>query len=204
MRLTKILHKNTSGHSAEPSGARAWCLLAVIAMAAILCACSGPSSPLGPAPLPTSEEYHLGGGDQVKVTIFGEQDLSGDYRVDGSGMLTMPLIGRVHAAGLTSDQLKATLQRHYKQYLKTPDVSVEIVNYRPFYIVGEVKDPGKYPYVNGMTVINAVAIAGGFTYRADSNDFYIQRKGKTKYEFSARQTTVVRPGDVVVVRERFF
>ncbi len=189
------------GHYAH--GTRFLHILSVIAMATMLWACAEPTAPMAPPP-PTDTTYHLGSGDQVRVTIYGEQNLSGEYRVDGSGALTLPLVGNVHVAGLTSDQLKQHLERRYKEYLKAPDVSIEILDYRPFYIVGEVKNPGKYPYVNGMTVINAVAIAGGFTYRANSDDFYIQRKARNDHQFSAQQTTEVRPGDVIVVRERFF
>jgi polysaccharide export outer membrane protein len=88
--------------------------------------------------------------------------------------------------------------------VRDPNVSVEILNYRPFYIVGEVRQPGSYPYVDGMNVINAVAIAGGFSYRADKDEFVIQRKGDESIAVTANQATTVLPGDVVVVGERFF
>jgi polysaccharide export outer membrane protein len=150
--------------------------------------------------------YRLGAGDKIRVSVFGEPNLTGEYEVDGGGTVTLPLIGRVKAAGLTSDELKKSLERNYREYLKAPDVSVAILNYRPFYIVGEVNKPGNYPYVSGITVINAVAIAGGFTYRANTSNFYVQRKKKddASSQIVAEQTTEVRPGDVIIVRERYF
>ena len=199
-----MLSANTFRKSRCAARTRLLHAVTAVAMAATLWACTGPTAPVAPAPPPTSTTYHLGTGDKVRVTVYGEQNLSGEYSVDSSGTLTLPLVGNVKVAGLTSDELKEHLQQRYKEYLKTPDVSIQILDYRPFYIVGEVKNPGKYPYVNGMTVINAVAIAGGFTYRANSDNFYIQRKGKADHQFSAQQATEIRPGDVVVVRERFF
>lgn len=185
------------------SGGGPWRAVAVAFMALVLWSCAGPSGPLPPTkPIETS--YQLGSGDLVRIKIYGEQNLSGEYRVDGNGALTLPLVGRIKSAEMTPDELKKDLENRYGEYLKTPDVSVEVLTYRPFYIVGEVNKPGNYPYVNGMTVINGVAIAGGFTYRANTDDFYIQRKGDENQQYSAKQTTEVQPGDVIVVRERFF
>lgn len=149
-----------------------------------------------------SAGYRLGSGDHVRVTVFGEQDLSGEYQVDGTGKLAFPLIGQVQAGGLTAAQLQNELSAKLSpNYIKNPAVSVEVLTYRPFYIVGEVRTPGSYPYVSGMTVINAVALAGGFTYRAKENDFYLTR-GKVRMD--ANPETPVQPGDVITVRERYF
>jgi polysaccharide export outer membrane protein len=118
----------------------------------------------------------------------------------------MPLIGRVDAQGSTTSELSAAVtQKLSKDYLKNPKVSVEVTEYRPFYILGEVKNPGSYPFVNGMRVMNAIALAGGFTYRAREGHMTINRDidGKVE-ELDADQTTVVLPGDVIEVPERFF
>lgn len=151
--------------------------------------------------------YHLGSGDRVRVTVYGQPEMTGEYAIDGSGMLSFPLIGQVHAGGLSAGGLEqALIDRLQPDYLKNPSVSVEVLTYRPFYIVGEVRTPGGYPYVSGMTVLNAVALAGGFTYRAREDDFYLMRanSGGQKKRLEAEADTPVLPGDVITVRERYF
>lgn len=151
-----------------------------------------------------NDGYRLGTGDKVRVIVFGEQELSGDYDVDSSGYLRLPLIGQVQAAGYSLREFENAIKAKLEEgYLKDPRVSVEVVNYRPFYIIGEVTSPGQYPYVNGMTVLNAVALAGGFTYRAKKSTVYI-RNGNEEDETPADQTTKIRPGDIIRVGERFF
>ncbi len=151
-------------------------------------------------------DYRLGSGDRVRVNVFGEPSLSGDYQVDGLGKLAFPLVGQVTAGGLTAAELQARLVSALSpDYVKNPSVSIEILSYRPFYIVGEVRTPGSYPYVAGMSVINGVALAGGFTYRAKKEDFYLTRTvGSKKERLDANPETPVEPGDVITVRERFF
>jgi len=151
-------------------------------------------------------DYRLGSGDRVRINVFGEPSLSGDYQVDGLGKLSFPLVGEVTAGGLTASELQARLVSSLSpDYVKNPSVSIEILSYRPFYIVGEVRTPGSYPYVAGMSVINGVALAGGFTYRAKKEDFYLTRTvGSKKERLDATQETPVEPGDVITVRERFF
>lgn len=156
---------------------------------------------------PQSSSYRLGPGDRVRIVVYGEKDLSGEYSVDGSGMLSFPLIGQMSAAGLSADALARAIQsRLSPDYLRDPNVSAEILTYRPFYIVGEVKTPGSYPYVSGMTVLNAVALAGGFTYRARDDKFYLNRTadGGGKEQLDATPDSKVEPGDVITVRERYF
>lgn len=150
--------------------------------------------------------YRLGAGDQIRVIVFGQPDLSGQFQVDGSGSVALPLVGNIPAGGISAGQLeKRIADKLSPDYLRDPRVSVEVMTYRPFYIVGEVKTPGNYPYTNGMTVINAVAMAGGFTYRARDDDFYITRASDpSKSNEEATQQTKVYPGDVVTVRERWF
>ncbi|MDE1145969.1 MAG: polysaccharide export protein [Azospirillaceae bacterium] len=154
-----------------------------------------------------ANDYQLGPGDRVRITVFGQADLSGEYAVDGTGILSFPLVGQVHAGSLTAGQLGHTLESSLSpNYLKNPRVSVEVLSYRPFYILGEVKTPGSYAYVSGMSVLNAVALAGGFTYRARDDDFRLTRTGKDgkKTQVDADPTTPVQPGDVITVRERYF
>ncbi len=111
--------------------------------------------------------------------MFRHKDLSGQFEIDGEGFVRMPLVGEIQGAGLTARELEDTIEDRLKTggYLVNPQVSVDVLNYRPFYIIGEVNNPGSYQYVNGMTVINAVALAGGFTYRADQGDITITRGG---------------------------
>lgn len=164
--------------------------------------------PSGGAAAPAqSPDYRLGPGDRVRIIVFGQKDMTGEYLVDGSGLLSFPLIGNVKAGGLTASQLEHAITSKLKpDYLKDPNVSVVVLTYRPFYIVGEVRTPGSYAYVNGMTVINAVALAGGFTYRAKEGSFYVDRNGKDgkKTRIDAGPETPVQPGDVITVRERYF
>ncbi len=152
-------------------------------------------------------DYRLGAGDRVRVIVYGHADLSGDFVVDGAGRLSLPLIQLVPAQGLTVQQLEAAITAKLRpDYLINPRVSVEVLNYRPFYIVGEIKNPGSYPYVNGLTVIEAVALAGGYTYRAKKDAVTITRARVVDDTGDEHATphTVVLPGDVIEVPERFF
>lgn len=166
-----------------------------------------------PAPIAAAQaisapdaSYKLDAGDRLRVIVFGEMDLGGEYEVDGSGFVRLPLIGQLPAAGLAVNEfengMKAALE---KGYLRDARVSVEVINYRPFYILGQVNKPGEYPYVNGMTVLSAVALAGGYTYRANETNVYIRRRGAEEQRLApADQVTRVQPGDIITVRERFF
>ncbi len=168
------------------------------------------SAPVMPAPLDgpvfVDENYRLGTGDKVKVTVYGEDDLSGEFFVDGSGQIQLPLIGQVKAAGLTIHEFVKEVQTLLGQnYLRDPKVTAQIENYRPFYIMGEVNKPGEYPYENGLNALGAVALAGGYTYRADDSEVYIRRSGTTtEVSAPANATTRIFPGDIVRVGERIF
>ena len=149
--------------------------------------------------------YRLGSGDKLRVTVFNETDLSGDFEVDGMGYVRLPLIGQIEAAGLSTYQLEERVAASYSdgKYLINPRVNVEVTTYRPFYIVGEVAKPGEYPYVNAMTAPNAIALAGGYTDRATQSDIYIRHEGDDKeVEVPADFTTRIHPGDVVRVDRR--
>jgi protein involved in polysaccharide export with SLBB domain len=161
---------------------------------------------IAPAARPTDPGYRVGTGDQLHVTVYNETDLSGDYSVDDGGYLRLPLIGQIKVAGLTLVELESTIADKYGAgYLKSPKISAQVTSYRPFYIIGEVNKPGQYSYVNGMNVLTAVALAGGYTYRADESDVYVRRNGATEEEsVPADQTTTIKPGDIIRVSERFF
>jgi polysaccharide biosynthesis/export protein len=169
--------------------------------------CAKPAAGLQPITEVETGEYRLGPGDQVRILTFGEEQLTGEFRVNARGDIALPLVGNVHAAGLTPDQLEdATKELLVRSKLyKSPSVSVEVINYRPIFILGEVARPGQYPYQPGMTVVTAVAVAGGFTYRAVDDVFSIVRavNGKT-IEGRAERQTLVQPGDVITVYERRF
>ncbi len=149
-------------------------------------------------------DYVLGAGDKLRIQVFGEEDLSGEFEIDGGGRLSFPLIGEVAAGGKTVRTLVADLQARLADgYLRDPRVSIEVINYRPFTILGEVRNPGSYPYKNGMSVYEAVGLAGGFTYRADEDEVEIKRGDQTG-TYPADETTKIMPGDVIRVGERFF
>lgn len=176
--------------------------LAALVAAGMLAACAG-DLPATPAPASYDAAYRLDSGDEVRIDVFGDESLSGEHTIDGEGTLTMPLIGRVEAEGRTADALRAALEDRLAEYVREPEVTVKVLSYRPFYIVGEVREPGSYDYVEGMTVINAVALAGGYTYRAREGVFVIERKGRDEL-LRADPQTPVAPGDVITVRERYF
>lgn len=152
------------------------------------------------------DAYILGSGDQVRISVFGEPDLSGEFQIDGQGTFTMGLIGNVLADSLTPRQLENHVAQLYADgYLVNPQISVEVLNFRPFFILGEVRNPGSFAYREGLTVLNAVALAGGFTFRADEDDIEITRGGDTtKDPEEAGLNTQVKPGDMIRVTERLF
>ncbi len=149
--------------------------------------------------------YKLGPADRIKITVFNHTDLSGEFSLDGAGNFALPLIGEVQGGGLTSRELEQRIQDRLQDgYLSDPQVSIEVMNYRPFYILGEVKTPGSYPYVDNMNILNAVALAGGFTYRAKQNAFMLQRGGSNSQAVTVNGSQSLLPGDIVTVQERFF
>ena len=146
--------------------------------------------------------YRLGPSDKIRVTVFGESDLSGEYQVDGSGMVRLPLIGTLHASGATAPTLEQNIAAALEEgYIKNPRVNVEITLYRPFYIIGAVNRPGQYPYVDHMSALNAVALAGGFTDQAIQSTVYVRHENSaTEQAVETNQLTHLEPGDVVRVK----
>ena len=152
------------------------------------------------------EPYRLDSGDRLRIVVYGQDGLTNTYTVDASGAITMPLIGPVRARGLTPAQLAAAVTRQLKNgYLRDPYVAAEVDAYRPFFILGEVTAPGQYPYVPNMTIESAVAIAGGFTPRAERGSIKLTRMGQTgTAQAIVPPGTLLKPGDTVVVPERWF
>jgi polysaccharide export outer membrane protein len=163
------------------------------------------STPASTSPsTPTRAAYRLGTGDQLRIIVFGEEDLSGEFQVDDTGAVSIPLVGDVTARGQTLRSFEAAVREKLAEgYLKDPRVSVQVLNYRPFYIIGEVEKGGEYPFVSGMHVLNAVAVAGGFTYRANTSKVFITR-GEEEHEYLVSPELRLEPGDVIRVPERFF
>lgn len=152
------------------------------------------------------DEYRLGVADKVRVNVFGEAALTGEFLVGGNGKISLPLIGETQASGLTISEFQAEVATALRNgFITEPRVSAEVLNYRPFYILGEVGTPGEYPYTNSLTVLNAVATAGGFTYRADNRRVFIKRADADREEeFPLTTSTRVAPGDTIRIRERLF
>jgi len=154
----------------------------------------------------TQKPYTLSSGDRLRIIVFGQDSLSNVYSVDGSGRISMPLIGPVPVKGHTTQAVEKVVEARLREgFLRDPKVSVEVDQYRPFFILGEVTQSGQYPFVNGMTVQTAVAIAGGFTPRGAQSYAVITRN------FNGEPVTSevpidypVRPGDTIVIKERFF
>lgn len=167
----------------------------------------GPSAYGYAAPaFPAGEPYILDSGDKLRITVFGQEGLNNTYQVDAAGNITISLIGPVQARGLTTMQLSAALVQRFKQgYIREPHVSVEIDTYRPFFILGEVTAPGQYAYVANMTVETAVAIAGGYSPRAQKTGAQLTRNFNGQMmRSSVPPNYQVRPGDTITIGERWF
>ena len=157
-------------------------------------------------PASAAASYVLGPNDRVRLKVYGEADITGEYEVDNNGNVSIPLAGHIRAAGLTTRQLERSIASALsKGIVRDPRVNVEVALYRPYYILGEVKKGGEYPYRLGLTVMDAVASAGGFTYRANENKVYLRRSGAGAEELYALDAPVpVFPGDNIRIPERYF
>ena len=151
-------------------------------------------------------EYRLGSGDNIKITVFGQSDLSMELLLNDSGKIDYPFLGQIQAAGKTLAQLQQDIYTGLKgDYLVNPNVSVTIVEYRPFFIDGEVKKPGGYPFQPGLTVSKAAALAGGFTERASLSKIFIVRSNDPAQEsVRVEPNGLVQPGDIITVRQSYF
>jgi polysaccharide export outer membrane protein len=192
----------------------AFCFLIAIALAG----CSGAtsqtdsragalSSYAGPGPMRGSGgPYMLGPGDKLHIKIYDDTNMTGDYEVNSGGLVSVPLVGQVKASGLTTRQLEAAIAARMKgKIANDPKINIEIANYAPFYIYGEVKKAGVYPYQPGLTVADAIATAGGLTYRANESRIYVQHAGAAAQQTVTLEVPVrIFPGDNIRVSERFF
>lgn len=175
--------------------------LAFTAGAGALGACSTMAS--APAGEIQATEYRLGPGDQIRITVFNEPDLTGPFTVGSQGTIAYPLVGSIRAGGLTVPEFTTALQTALATYVRSPSVAVEVTNYRPFFILGEVQRPGTYPYSASLTVPNAVATAGGFTYRANRSRVFIRHANENvERSYPLTVATPVLPGDTVRIGER--
>lgn len=188
---------------------RAW-TIAVIALTAACLALAAGGARAQPVVAgsdnPVAADYKLGPTDHIRITVFGEDNLTGEFSVTADGSISMPLIGAVAALGRTADQVRADIETRLKDgYIKDPRVSVEVLNYRGFYILGEVNKSGEYPYTPGLTVLGAVATAQGYTYRANTHRVFIKHEGDPgERPYPVTSDLAVQPGDVIRVAERFF
>jgi protein involved in polysaccharide export with SLBB domain len=159
-----------------------------------------------PSSAATAESYVLGPNDRIRLKVYGEADITGEYEIDSNGQVSIPLAGHIKAADLTTKQLERSITSALaKGIVRDPRVNVEVALYRPYYILGEVKKGGEYPYRLGLTVMDAVASAGGFTYRANENKVYLRRSGASVEEVHALDAPIpVFPGDNIRVPERYF
>lgn len=150
--------------------------------------------------------YRLGSGDKVRLKVYNEDTLTGEYVVDGSGSISLQLIGAVQVAGKTVPEVIDLIAGTLKNggFMLNPSVTMEVLNYRPFYVLGEIKEPGTYAYVSDMTVLNAIALAGGYTYRAQKKKVTIVSESEPDKERVAGPGDIVKPGDIIRVPERFF
>jgi polysaccharide export outer membrane protein len=194
------------------SSSRAFTGLSVaFATAVLLTACADEAVTPPPgfladaAPSALGASYRLGIGDKLKITVFGEDSLSGPAEVNASGQVTLPLAGEVPAEGKTLGQFRdAVVRRLADGYLKNPKVTIDITNYRPVYVHGEVKNGGEFPYKTGLKLRDAVAMAGGYTYRANQSYAIVTRDGLDDVRVPANGTVTILPGDNIRIPERFF
>lgn len=161
-----------------------------------------------PEPInPTAVAAHLQTGDKLKITVYGEDALSNTYDVNPAGSVTMPLIGTIKAAGRTRAELEREITSAYRSgnFLQDPKVTVAVVEFRPYYIMGEAASPGQFPYRSGLNVLTAISTAGGLTYRASRSTVLIQHAGQTQWEEYAMTANVpIAPGDLIRIPERYF
>jgi polysaccharide biosynthesis/export protein len=159
-----------------------------------------------PSAAPAAGTYVLGPNDRIRLKVYGEPDIAGEYEIDSNGQVSIPLAGHIGAAGLTTKQLERSIASTLaKGIVRDPRVNVEVALYRPYYILGEVKKGGEYPYRLGLTVMDAVASAGGFTYRANENKVFLRRSGAGAEEVYALDAPIlVFPGDNIRIPERYF
>lgn len=150
------------------------------------------------------DTYVLGSGDRLRVIVYGEPDMSGEFEIDANGAISLPLIGVMTASGQTIRGLEGYITTKLNEYLRDPHVNLQVTLYRPFFILGEVKQPGTYPFIPGMTVKNAIALAGGYTVRGSRRGITVDRASKKGAEVGAVEDDPVYPGDAIRVAGSLF
>ena len=178
----------------------------LLVLAAPLAGCARAVRPSTPFNALLAGPYRLDSGDKLRITVFEQASLTNTYAVDQAGHVTLPLVGSIPARGSTTQELAGAVAAALRKgFLRNPDVSVEIDAYRPFFIMGEIRNPGQYTFVPGLTVETAVAIAGGFTPRAQQGSVEISRQINGEILVGRVPITdPVRPGDVIKVGQRLF
>jgi protein involved in polysaccharide export with SLBB domain len=149
----------------------------------------------------------LQSGDRIKITVYGEEALTGEYDINPNGNVSMPLIGAIHAAGRTPSEFGRDVANRYRRggFLQDPNVTVAVTQFKPFYVLGEAAAPGEYPFRSGLNVHAAVAMAGGFTYRASKSFVLIRHTGEEVWkEYPLTEPVAIAPGDLIRVPERYF
>jgi protein involved in polysaccharide export with SLBB domain len=160
---------------------------------------------LSDAPNALGRSYRIGVGDKLKLSVFGEENLSGPIEVNALGNVSLPLAGDIPAQGLTLAQLREGIIRRLSDgFLKNPRVTLEIASFRPIYVHGEVKSGGEFAYKASLNMRDAIATAGGFTYRANQNYVYVTRDGQPEVKVGMSGNIPVMPGDNIRIPERFF
>jgi polysaccharide biosynthesis/export protein len=170
-----------------------------------LAACMAPPELAPATPIPAGQ-IPLDSGDQLRIVVLGQDDLTGTYTVDEGGSISMPLIGRVTARGRTTASLEAAIAAALREgFLRSPDVTVRVEAFRPIFVLGEVTNPGQYAYTVGLTVQQAIATAGGFTPRGSQTTFdVVRRSGRSVTPLRLGLLDWVAPGDTITVRQRLF
>jgi protein involved in polysaccharide export with SLBB domain len=150
------------------------------------------------------DSYVLGTGDRLRIIVYGEPDLSGEFEIDANGAISLPLIGVMTAASQTIRGLEGYVTKRLGEYLRDPHVNLQVTQYRPFFILGEVKQPGTYPFIPGMSVKNAIALAGGYTVRGSRRGISVDHASKKGAEVNAAEEDPVYPGDAIRVAGSLF
>jgi protein involved in polysaccharide export with SLBB domain len=180
-----------------------------LAIGLLVSGCYTDFGPVVVAPEPVVRPYvatRLQPGDRIKVSVYGEDNLNGIYEIDPSGNVSLALAGAIRAAGRSKSELQRDITAKYKSdYLQDPKVTVDVVAFRPFYVMGEVEHPGEFPYRGDLDVLTATTIAGGLTYRASRSTVLIKHPGEEGWtEYALAPTVMIGPGDLIRVPERYF
>lgn len=190
------------------SGCAALMLLLVPSASGCASASTQSAGPVIDTAANPSIEYTLAPGDRIRVIVFGEETLTGEYVITSGGNLSFPLVGNLRATDKTVEQLQTALAASLAEgYLNNPRVNIQVISFRPFYVLGEVNRPGEYPVSTGLTLQQAVASAGGYTYRANTRRVYLKRANETEerlLDLRDPAPIIVRAGDTIRIRERHF